>query len=215
MYRFNVHSRMTLRFTGIYGKVEAYDRDASQPLLVNRNLSFESPITELAGGIEFHYFPFQFGNKRYKGTSYMITQIGVFQMNPQTEYNGELVELQPIGTEGQNENTGNANYSKYQICVPLGLGLKLSMGKYFSFNLEIAIRKTFTDYLDDVGRDTYYDPSALLALNGEEALALSNRSLDGNVMGRRGNSSNKDWYVYCGGMITFRLGKGNNCPVIR
>ena len=215
MYRFNVHSRMTLRFTGIYGKVEAYDRDASQPLLVNRNLSFESPITELAGGIEFHYFPFQFGNKRYKGTSYMITQIGIFQMNPQTEYNGELVELQPIGTEGQNENTGNANYSKYQICVPLGLGLKLSMGKYFSFNMEIAIRKTFTDYLDDVGRDTYYDPAALLALNGEEAVALSNRSLDGNVMGRRGNSSNKDWYVYCGGMITFRLGKGNNCPVIR
>ena len=39
MYRFNVHSRMTLRFTGIYGKVEAYDKDASQPLIINRNLT--------------------------------------------------------------------------------------------------------------------------------------------------------------------------------
>ena len=215
MYRFNVHSRMTLRFTGIYGKVEAYDQDASQPLIVNRNLSFESPITELAGGIEFHYFPFQFGNKRYKGTAYMIAQVGFFKMNPQTQYNGELVDLQPLGTEGQNANSGKANYGLYQLCVPLGLGLKLSMGKYVSFNMDIAIRKTFTDYLDDVKSDTYYDPVALQALNGTEAAALSNRSIDGNTLGRRGNSSNKDWYVYCGGMLTFRLGKGNNCPVLR
>ena len=215
LYRYNVHSRMTLRFTGTYGNVEAYDRDAGQNLLVNRNLSFQSPITEIAGGIEFHYLPFQFGNKRYKGTTYLISQIGVFKMNPQTEYNGQTVELQSLGTEGQNPTAGKKYYSKYQICIPLGIGLKLSMGKFMSFNIDIAIRKTFTDYLDDVGSDTYYDPIALEALNGSEAAALSNRSLDGSTFGRRGNSSNKDWYVYCGGMLTFRLGKGNNCPVIR
>jgi len=215
LYRYNVHSRMTLRFTGTYGNVEAYDRDAGQDLLVNRNLSFQSPITEIAGGIEFHYLPFQFGNKRYKGTTYLISQIGVFKMNPQTEYNGQTVELQSLGTEGQNPTAGKKYYSKYQICIPLGIGLKLSMGKFMSFNIDIAIRKTFTDYLDDVGSDTYYDPIALEALNGSEAAALSNRSLDGSTFGRRGNSSNKDWYVYCGGMLTFRLGKGNNCPVIR
>ena len=215
LYRYNVHSRMTLRFTGTYGNVEAYDRDAGQDLLVNRNLSFQSPITEIAGGIEFHYLPFQFGNKRYKGTTYLISQIGVFKMNPQTEYNGQTVELQSLGTEGQNPTAGKKYYSKYQICIPLGIGLKLSMGKFMSFNIDIAIRKTFTDYLDDVGSDTYYDPVALEALNGSEAAALSNRSLDGSTFGRRGNSSNKDWYVYCGGMLTFRLGKGNNCPVIR
>jgi hypothetical protein len=215
MYRFNVHSRLTLRFTGVHGKVEAYDRDATQALMVNRNLSFQSPISELAGGVEFHYFPFQFGNKRYKGTSYIIAQLGVFKMNPQTEYNGELVDLQPLGTEGQNEYSGQSNYLKYQICMPLGLGLKISLGKFASFNVEVAIRKTFTDYIDDVGSDTYYDPVALSAMNGTDAVALSNRSLDGSSFGRRGNSSNKDWYVYTGGTITFRLGKGNNCPVIR
>jgi len=206
---------MTLRFSGVYGNVEAYDRDASQDLLLNRNLSFQSPITEIAGGIEFHYLPFQFGNKRYKGTSYLISQIGVFKMNPQTEYNGQTIELQSLGTEGQNPSAGKKYYSKYQICIPLGIGLKLSMGKYMSFNMDIAIRKTFTDYIDDVGSDTYYDPVALEALNGSEAAALSNQSIDGSSFGRRGNSSNKDWYVYCGGMLTFRLGKGNNCPVIR
>ena len=140
----------------------------------------------------------------------------MFRMNPTTKFNGNEYELQPLGTEGQGSSlTDKKNYNLIQPVIPLGAGVRLSLGERISLNFEIGIRKTFTDYLDDVGRDTYYDPAALLALNGEEAVALSNRSLDGNVMGRRGNSSNKDWYVYCGGMITFRLGKGNNCPVIR
>ena len=215
VYRFNVHSRMTLRFNATYGNVAADDRDARQSLILNRNLNFTSQIKELAGGLEFHYMPFQFGNRRYIGTAYMITQIGVFHMNPKTEYNGEMVALQSIGTEGQNATGGTKPYSKYQLCIPLGLGVKLSMGKFCSFNIDIAIRKTFTDHLDDVGTDTYMDAAALDAINGSDAVALSNRSLDGSFQGRRGNSTNKDWYVYAGGMITFRLGKGNNCPVIR
>ena len=215
VYRFNVHSRMTLRFNATYGGVEANDQDANQAVIINRNLNFKSDITEIAGGLEFHYMPFQFGNKRYIGTAYMITQIGVFQMNPKTEYNGSLVELQSVGTEGQGTSGGSKPYSKYQICLPLGLGVKLSLGKFCSFNLDIAIRKTFTDYLDDVGADSYMDPTALSAVNGSDAVALSNRSLDGSFQGRRGNSTNKDWYVYAGAMLTFRLGKGNNCPVIR
>jgi hypothetical protein len=93
--------------------------------------------------------------------------------------------------------------------------VKFSLGKFCSFNLDIAIRKTFTDYLDDVGADRYMSPASLEAINGMDAVALSNRTLDGSFQGRRGNSSTKDWYVYAGGMLTFRLGKGNNCPVIR
>ncbi len=215
VYRFNVHSRMTLRFNATYGNVEADDSDARQALIVNRNLNFKSQIQELAGGLEFHYMPFQFGNRRYIGTAYMITQIGVFHMNPKTEYNGEMIALQSIGTEGQSTTGGSKPYSRYQLCIPLGLGVKLSLGKFCSFNLDIAIRKTFTDHLDDVGADTYMDAASLEAINGSDAVALSNRSLDGSFQGRRGNSTNKDWYVYAGGMITFRLGKGNNCPVIR
>ena len=215
VYRFNVHSRLTLRFNATYGNVAADDKDATQDLTRNRNLSFTSHIAEIAGGVEFHYLPFQFGNRRYIGTAYMITQIGVFQMNPKTEYNGEMIALQNIGTEGQNNASGTRTYNKYQPCVPLGLGVKVSLGKFCSFNLDIAIRKTFTDYLDDVGADTYMAPELLESINGADAVALANRSLDGSTFGKRGNSTNKDWYVYAGAMLTFRLGKGNNCPVIR
>ncbi len=216
MYRFTVHSRLSLRINYTLGNVEAFDSDSKKEININRNLDFKSRIRELAGGIEFNYFPFQIGSRRYPGTAYLITQVGLFYMEPKTTINGEEVKLQSIGTEGQGSALGRKrNYSNYQLCIPLGLGAKITLGKRATFNVDIAIRKTFTDYIDDVGSDFYLDPSALAAANGQTAADLNNRSLDANRYGRRGNSSTKDWYVYAGGMLTFRLGTGNVCPVLR
>jgi hypothetical protein len=216
MYRFTVHSRLSLRVNYTVGNVEAYDSDSQKPMNINRNLDFKSRIRELAGGIEFNYFPFQIGSRRYPGTAYLITQVGLFYMEPKTTINGQEVKLQDIGTEGQGSALGKKRlYSNYQLCIPLGLGAKFTLGKRATFNVDIAIRKTFTDYIDDVGSDFYLDPSALAAANGQTAADLNNRSLDGNRYGRRGNSSTKDWYVYAGGMLTFRLGTGNVCPRLR
>jgi hypothetical protein len=213
MYRFNLQTRMSLRFNITTGSIEAYDKDSNKPLLVNRNLDFQSKIHEIAGGIEFYHSQFQIGNKRYFGTFYFLTQIGLFYMNPTTSYNGETVELNEIGTEGQGSSLNKKRkYNNLQLCVPLGVGGKISLGKFATFNLDIAIRKTFTDYLDDVASDSYLDPTTLSSVNGTTAAALSNRSLDGSRFGKRGNSTTKDWYVYCGGMVTIKLGKGGGCP---
>jgi len=212
MYRYNWQNRMALRFNFTAGSVEAYDKDSEKQLLVNRNLDFQSKIREVAGGIEFYHSPFQIGNKRYFGTFYFLTQIGLFYMNPTTTYNGETVELNELGTEGQGSSLNKKRkYNNLQLCIPLGVGGKLTLGKFATFNLDIAIRKTFTDYLDDVGSDSYLDPVSLESVNGSTAAALSNRSLDGNRFGKRGNSTTNDWYVYCGGMVTIKLGKERNC----
>ena len=84
-----------------------------------------------------------------------------------------------------------------------------------NLNLEIGIRKTFTDYLDDVSSDTYVDANELANINGQLSSDLSNRSLNGSRYGSRGNSKTSDWYVFYGGMITFRLGKTNKCAMPR
>ena len=216
MYRFTVHSRLSLRVNYTVGNIESYDSDSKKLMNINRNLDFKSRIRELSGGIEFNYFPFQFGSRRYPGTAYLISQVGVFYMEPKTTINGQEVKLQDIGTEGQGSALGKKRlYSNYQLCIPLGLGAKVTLGKRATFNVDIAIRKTFTDYIDDVGADFYLDPTLLAAANGQTAADLNNRSLDGNRYGRRGNSSTKDWYVYAGGMLTFRLGTGNICPKLR
>jgi hypothetical protein len=220
MYRYNLHSRMALRINYTQGSVKAFDYQSNNPILVNRNLDFHSKIKEIAGGVEFYYAPFYFGRKngrkQMQGTAYLLGQIGMFYMNPCTTVNGEEVELRPLGTEGQGTPlNAKGTYSNFQLCIPLGAGIKAQVGKNFTFSMELAIRKTFTDYLDDVKSANYVDASILSATNGELSGELSNRSLDNARHGYRGNPTTKDWYVYAGGMVSVRLGRGRKCFKLR
>ena len=81
--------------------------------------------------------------------------------------------------------------------------------------MEYGIRKTFTDYLDDVHSSRYIDSDQLGAINGPLAATLSNRSLDGSRFGTRGNPSTKDWYAFFGAMLSFRLGGPRVCNMPR
>lgn len=210
VYRYNVNPRLSIRANLTYGLVGGSDSRSKTASLVQRNLNFSSTIFELGAGVEFNYFPFQLGHDRYKGTAYILAEIGVFQMNPKTNYEGQQVELRTLGTEGQGTSQNSKGYySLTQLCIPLGVGVKLSLGKVVGLNFEFGIRKTFTDYLDDVGSESYVDPVLLSSENGPLAGTLSNRS--GTTYGNRGNSSTKDWYVFSGMMITFRLGKPSVC----
>jgi hypothetical protein len=55
----------------------------------------------------------------------------------------------------------------------------------------------------------------LAAYNGSLAAEFSDRSINDNGLSNvgfnRGNSSNKDWYVFYGMMITFKPFKENVC----
>jgi hypothetical protein len=215
MYRYNVNARLTYRFNLLAGSVEAYDSDSKNEILKNRNLSFQSNIQELAGGIEFHYYKYQLGNKKYRFTTYMLIQAGLFHFNPTTIYNGDTIQLHSLGTEGQGTSYGKKRkYFRYQPCIPIGLGAKFCLGKFTNINLDVALRKTFTDYIDDVGANYNVDPNAFTANQSIEE-DLSNRSLDNSRYGRRGNSSTSDWYVYYSASLTFRLGKTNKCALPR
>ncbi len=210
LYRYNVNPRMAVRVNFTYGKVSADDAQSTEPLNRNRNLNFFSDIFELGAGVEFNYFPFQLGHDRYKGTAYLLAELGVFRMNPKTMHNGAEVALRPLGTEGQGTSINSKKvYNLTQICLPLGVGAKLSLGERVGLNLEIGIRKTFTDYLDDVGADSYADPAVIAAENGPLAAELSNRS--GDRYGKRGNSATSDWYMFGGAMLTISLGNPGNC----
>ncbi|MES2589671.1 MAG: DUF6089 family protein [Bacteroidota bacterium] len=212
IFRYNVHSRMSLRTTFTYGNLKATDADSKLDVERNRNLSFQTDFYEFATGVEFNYLPYQTGHSKYRISPYIYAQIGVFRMNPKANYNGDLIELQPLGTEGQGTDLSDHElYSKTQICLPLGLGVKFSLSKNISFSLEYGLRKTFTDYIDDVGSSRYADRDQLSQENGPIVGDLSNRSLDGSSFGRRGNPSTKDWYFVFGGILSMRLGPPDRC----
>lgn len=213
VYRYNIHSRLTFRANALYGNLEGFDSQSKEAINVDRNLSFHTSIYEVAAGIEFNYFPFRLGHDRYKGTAYLIAQIGLFKMNPKTYTDsGEEVGLQVLGTEGQGSDlSSKSSYSLIQMTIPLGVGVKIAMGKRASINFEFGLRKTFTDYIDDIGADSYVDPVLLTQDNGPLAAELANRSISGDRYGSRGNSQTNDWYVFSGMMIMFRLGQPGKC----
>lgn len=213
--RYNMSTRFSWRFTGTYGNVWGNDAKSSDPFQVNRNLNFKSEIFELAAGAEVDIFKYRINDMKYPITPYFFYEIAYFRMNPKTDYDGNEVELQSLGTEGQGTSLNDKRqYSLNQISIPLGIGLKFNLRKRLAISIEYGIRKTFTDFMDDVSGN-YVDPTALAASNGPLAAELSDPSIEDNGLSRagfnRGNSSTKDWYAFYGLMITFKPFKYNVC----
>lgn len=132
-----------------------------------RNLSFRSPIVELSSIIIFSLNKEQAGHRyALKGVrgrkelninTYFFTGIGVFYFNPKAYLGDKWVALQPIGTEGQGRPGApkNNKYSRISVCIPIGMGFRKSVSKQFVVGVEYGIRKTFTDYIDDVSTNYY------------------------------------------------------------
>lgn len=213
LYRYNINARLAYRLNFTYGKIEGYDSQQSNEFYKNRNLSFQSDLYEFGSGIEVTYFPFEIGNRRYKGTAYLLAEFSLTRINPKTDYNGTMIELQPLGTEGQGTTLGDkSKYSRIQLGVPLALGARFSITDNIGLNVEYGIRFLFTDYLDDIGGYRYTDPQILATENGPTSAALSNRSLDGNRFGQRGNRASRDWYTFFGIGLMIRMGGKKSCP---
>ncbi len=142
---------------------------------------------------------------------YVFAGIAYFQFNPKRNVNGEVYELQKVGTEGQ-YLIGNypEPYSLREISVPFGIGFTLKLSKNFDIGAESGLRKTFTDYLDDVST-LYPDKLQMTETAGSVAAYLSDPSnnpeepLGRPDFSQRGNPSNKDWYVYTNIHLTYYL----------
>jgi hypothetical protein len=218
--------RLYFRLGVLTGKVSADDKLGK--LNQDRNLNFQSKITEVHIGAEFDIL------NAYEHTvaPYIFAGIAGYHFNPYTtDSSGNKVYLQPLGTEGQGFYLGRQKYGLNQLAVPFGGGLKMALSDMVNIRLEVALRKLFTDYLDDVSA-TYADEDELRANNGQQAVDFSFRGdeIKNNLpypdaTSRRGNPGSKDFYYTVGLSLSFRLqgnggGGGNKsgkkqlgCPV--
>ena len=68
--------------------------------------------------------------------------------------------------------TENTYYSYYAFSIPFGMGVKYSFSKRIATTLEWGMRKTFTDYIDDISTTYYIDRIKLDELSDEELESL-------------------------------------------
>ena len=180
-------------------------------------MHFKSPVYELSGQLEFNFLPYQPGNPLYTWTPFIYAGVSLFHHNPQAENkNGEWVNLQELGTEGQETTTSfngdtRKRYSLIQFAIPMGGGVKIAVNESFSIMLEYGARKTFTDYLDDVST-TFVGSSPGDANNdypsemSEDAEWMSDPRGTHMSGDQRGNPNNKkDWYSFAGITLSFKL----------
>jgi hypothetical protein len=216
-----------MKGTALYGRIEGSDKNFSNdPYKHKRNLSFRSDIIEFSIQAEWNILGYENTRTSYGWSPYLFTGVSVFRFNPKAQFfykpgvhdatlqnqSGEWIELQPLGTEGQETTKFNdkRRYSLTQISIPIGFGSKWQLDDHWAIGIDFGVRKTFTDYLDDVST-VYVDDVIVGGASGPMAVALKDRStelpnetkFDNNIA--RGNARTKDWYLIGGVTLTYRI----------
>lgn len=188
--RYNINDRWTVRASYYRGKLKGDDIKTNA--IANRELNFTSPVNDISVVAEFSWFKYFTGSKRSYFTPYLFAGISYFNFKPQ---NNDGVELQPLGTEGQNSGfNGRSPYSLNSFAFPFGFGVKYSINKRIGLAFEWGMRKTFTDYIDDVS-STYANNPSIIADPTESHTAGM----------QRGDDKKNDWYNFTGITLTYKF----------
>ncbi len=202
----NLSPFFSFALTAKQGTISGDDENFSH--LEDRNLSFESNLTEVSAIIEFNFFPFLKGLGADQFTPYVYSGFAFYRFEPTTTINGQTFDLKDLRTEGQGTRSdGPGNYSKLQPAIPIGGGFKLQLNRRLNLTLKLGYRATFTDFLDDVSTD-YPSKDILASAKGDRAVSLSDRSVDEWYTGKgkqRGNSQNNDWYLFTGFTFSYNI----------
>ncbi len=222
--RYRLSQFFALNNTLTYGRVSGDDALTEEFFRNYRNLNFRSDIIEASSNLEISIIKEQVGARyRLRGiraargfelSAYGFVGLGVFYFNPQGEYKGEWVNLSGLNTEGQGLADTRKDYSRVQLAIPVGIGFKYGIDRRWGIGLQYGIRKTFTDYIDDVSK-TYYSPSALTAAGGSLAAEMADKS-DNDfpyitaVGEQRGDPRDKDSYMFAVFTLSYKLRTGRS-----
>jgi hypothetical protein len=217
--RVHITNFLAVRGSFNYSMISGADSFANEAGRLRRNLSFRSPIYEGNLLLELSVFNWRhiYGHKTNlsrsgRGNLYLYAGMGFFKFNPQAYYEGRWYNLQPMGTEGQGVKEGLGKYELSSSALIAGLGYRHLLWSRYSIGFEAGIRKTNTDYLDDVSI-AYYDNALIAATNGSLAATLADRSLNGERRpsgSKRGNPSTKDYYATVQLTLAVKLGDRGN-----
>ncbi|HTL09859.1 MAG TPA: DUF6089 family protein [Chitinophagaceae bacterium] len=210
--RYDLSNHFSVRSNFTYASLAAADAYNRQADLRARNLSFNTHLTELNLLLDYNFLNLNY----YRFTPYVFGGAAVFHFNPYAfDSTGNKIFLQPLGTEGQGlaAYPDKKMYRRTQFAIPFGAGIRWRFTDNITLSYELGLRKTFTDYLDDIS-GTYADQATLAAARGPKAAEMAYRGAElkngapypaeGTV---RGGPKYKDWYYFSGVTISIGIGK--------
>jgi hypothetical protein len=205
--RYNYTRYFSVKTNLLVGQVSGSDANLQSPLARERNLSFRSDITEISFQGEYSPLGYDILAGRIT-TPYIFVGVGGFLFNPQAALKGTWHDLQPLGTEGQGMTGYSAKYKRFSLSVPVGIGLRFSLNRRVNLGFEFGVRRTTTDYLDDVSKN-YPDLGQLLLISPTSAnLSYRRPEVTGDYSDprqSRGTLKGKDRYFIGGVTLSFNL----------
>jgi hypothetical protein len=207
---YELSERIMIRAGFSKGSLEGADRFSKDSFSRSRNLSFKTQLTEFSLLAEANLLSLY----EHRYTPYVFAGLAMFHFDPYTfDRNDNKVYLRPLSTEGQGMQGYNRKYySKNQLALPFGGGIKIALTDNLRLGVEVGLRKLFTDYLDDVST-IYISQEDLLRERGPQAVDLAFRGdeVDPTAIfpqkgSQRGGSKNKDWYYFGGLHLSYRIG---------
>lgn len=217
--RHRMSERFSINPTFSYGRLSGDDDLTLEFFRRYRNLNFKTNIYELSCNLEVAIIKDKTGaryrlkgvrgHKAYELSMYGFLGFGGFYFNPKGEYQDKWVELQPLRTE-------NIRYNRLQFVVPVGVGIKYGIDRRWSVGFQYGLRKTFTDYIDDVST-VYADPDILRSNYGELSAYMANKS-NGDfpyitaVGEQRGDPTDKDSYMFAIFNLNYKIRTTRSSP---
>lgn len=173
VYKLDLNSRYALRFNGMFASLSGNDANSNNGYQQQRNHSFNIGITEFDALLEFNFLPYK-PDSRSEFFSPFIT-IGLGAMIMPVEEGS--IPVNPV--------------------IPFGVGLKYAFTKKLGIAAEWTYRKTFTDYIDQLPKQTF-----------TESATFNNKQST--------YTSSKDWYSFAGITLTYKFALGSSkCPAYR
>ena len=158
-YRMNYSKELSLKWSLLTGSIKSsevpLDAFARQ-----RNASYSIRIAELSSVAEYHFLEYKHEKSRIRWTPYAFGGVGFARI---------------LKADQRREE-----YNNIQVVIPFGLGFKHLVGKRFSIDTEVGIRKTFFDWVDNT---SYGDPYVKDY--------------------QYGNPNDNDWYSFVGVSLSY------------
>jgi hypothetical protein len=129
-FRYNVSKSLTFRAEGMAGMITADDKFSKDPYQQQRGESFRSLVFEGDLVAEYNFLNYEARRHAFNWTPYVFGGIGYMGFRPSLQ-------------------TGS--YKKSGVVIPFGVGVKYEFARPWSVGVELGARKTFNDYLDDLG----------------------------------------------------------------
>lgn len=145
--RYHLFQMLAVRGDLRYGKISGTDFNYFDRK--SRGFTFKTNIVQLSALAEFE----PMGRMRYySGTSrfkklvspYLYTGISLAYINPKIDFSKSQIDsFADLAVQDQ-----NADYSKLNFVVPIGVGLKVDIKEFWVINLDLSFQYPFSDYVD-------------------------------------------------------------------